>query len=101
MKKIIALALTAALVLAMTACGSKDFDRSANGYLTEDAAKAVAAQSVGYKADEVDFTESVFEGDEAGGDESAVYRFVFTDSVAEYTCEISAMQGTVVSSSAK
>ncbi|MGM9661728.1 MAG: hypothetical protein ACI3WR_01380 [Oscillospiraceae bacterium] len=100
MKKIIALALAAVLVLALTACGSKDFDRGDNGYLTEDAAKAVAAQSVGYQADEVDFTESAFEGDEAGGDEEAYYRFAFTDGVAEYSCRVDATQGTVLESGA-
>lgn len=101
MKKIVSLVLAAALLLALTACGGKDFDRGDNGYLTEDAAKAVAAQSVGYKADEVDFSESAFEGDEAGGDESASYRFVFTDGVAEYTCRVDATQGTVLESDAK
>jgi len=101
MKKIIALALAAVMVLAMTACGDKGPARDDKGYLTEDAAKVYAAQSVGYAAADVDFSESAFEGDAAGGDENAFFRFVFTDGVAEYSCKVNANDGTVYDSAAK
>lgn len=101
MKKIIAFALAAVMVLALVACGDKGPARDSKGYLTEDAAKTFAAQSVGYTPEDVNFTESVFEGDEAGGDENAFFSFSFTDSVAVYTCKVNAIDGTVYDSSAK
>ncbi len=101
MKKIIAFALAAVMVLALTACGSKGLARDDKGYLTEEAAKTFAAQSVGYGLKDVDFTESAFEGDAAGGDANAFFSFVFTDSVAEYTCKVNATDGTVYDSTAK
>jgi hypothetical protein len=102
MKKIIAFALAAVMVLALVACGGdKGPARDSKGYLTEDAAKTFAAQSVGYGLKDVDFTESSFEGDEAGGDENAFFSFAFTDSVAFYTCKVNAIDGTVYDSTAK
>lgn len=101
MKKMIALLLALVLVLAMTACGSKDFKRDSKGYLTEDAAESVAAQSVGYTAEDVAFGETKFEGDSAGGDETAYFDIVFSDGVAEYKCKVNAIDGTVYDSSAK
>lgn len=101
MKKMISLVLALVLVLAMTACGSKDFERDSKGYLTEDAAETVAAQSVGYKAEEVAFGETKFEGDSAGGDENAYFDIVFSDGVAEYSCKVNALDGTVFDSAAK
>ena len=102
MKKIIALALAAVMVLAMAACGGdKGPERDDKGYLTEGAAKVYAAQSVGYAAKDVDFSESAFEGDAAGGDENAYFSFSFTDGVAVYTCKVNAIDGTVFDSTAK
>ncbi|MBR2928480.1 MAG: hypothetical protein IKC24_04915 [Oscillospiraceae bacterium] len=101
MKKMITLVLALVLVLAMTACGSKDFKRDSKGYLTEDAAESVAAQSVGYTAEDVAFGETKFEGDSAGGDETAYFDIVFSDGVAEYKCKVNAINGTVYDSSAK
>lgn len=101
MKKIIAFALAAVLMLAMTACGEKGPERDAKGYLTENAAKIYAAQSVGYTAEDVYFSTSEFEGDEAGGDENAYFHFVFSDSVVEYSCKVNALDGTVFGSAAK
>ncbi len=101
MKKIIALALACVMMLAMVACGDKGPARDENGYLTEDAAKIYAAQSVGYTAKDVDFSESAFEGDAAGGDENAYFSFSFTDGVAVYTCKVNATDGTVFDSTAK
>ena len=73
MKKMIALLLALVLVLAMTACGSKGPKRDSKGYLTEDSAESIAAQSVGYMAEDVAFGETKFEGDSAGGDGSDVH----------------------------
>lgn len=101
MKKILAIALAAVMVLSLAACGEKGPERDENGYLTENAAKIYAAQSVGYAAADVDFSESTFEGDEAGGDESAFFHFVFTDGVAEYSCNVNAIDGTISDASAK
>ena len=101
MKKMIALLLALVLVLAMTACGSKDFKRDNKGYLTKDAAEAVAAQSVGYTAKDVAFGETKFEGDSAGGDADAYFDIVFSDGIAEYKCKVNAIDGTVYDSSAK
>ena len=101
MKKIIALLLALVLVLAMTACGNKDFERDSKGYLTENAAEFAAARSVGYDADEVAFGEVKFEGDSAGGDENAYFEVVFSDGVAEYSCKVNAIDGTVFDSAAK
>lgn len=101
MKKIITLVLALVLVLAMTACGSKDFERDSKGYLTEYAAQFVAARSVGYDVDEVAFGETKFEGDSAGGDENAYFAVVFSDGVAEYSCKVNAMDGTIFDSAAK
>ena len=101
MKKMITLVLALVLVLAMTACGSKDFKRDSKGYLTEDAAESVAAQRVGYTAEDVAFGETKFEGDSAGGDETAYFDIVFSDGVAEYKCKVNAINGTVYDSSAK
>lgn len=101
MKKIISLVLTAILLLALTACGNKDFDRDSKGYLTEDSAESIAAQSVGYKSEEVAFGETKFEGDSAGGDASAYFDIVFSDGVAEYSCKVNAIDGTVYDSAAK
>ena len=100
MKKIFTLVLALIMVLVMTACGD-GLERDSKGYLTEDAAKTFAAQSVGYGLKDVDFTESSFEGDEAGGDENAFFSFAFTDSVAFYTCKVNAIDGTVYDSTAK
>lgn len=101
MKKIIAFALAAVMLLSLAACGEKGPERDANGYLTENAARIYAAQSVGYGADEVEFTDSQFEGDANGGDESACFRFTFSDGVAEYSCQVNATDGTVSKSTAK
>lgn len=101
MKKMIALLLALVLVLAMTACGGKDFKRDSKGYLTEDSAESIAAQSVGYTAEDVAFGETKFEGDSAGGDTTAYFDIVFSDGVAEYKCKVNAIDGTVYDSSAK
>ena len=66
MKKIVALMLALVMVLVMTACGD-GIKRDSKGYLTESSAKAIAAQRVGYKAEDVAFAETKFEGDSAGG----------------------------------
>ena len=66
MKKIFTLVLALIMVLVMTACGD-GLERDSKGYLTEDSAKSLAAQRVGYKAEEVAFAETKFEGDSAGG----------------------------------
>ena len=55
MKKILCVLMAVAMIVSMTACGSEDFKRDSKGYLTEDAAEAVAAQSVGYTAKDVAF----------------------------------------------
>ena len=101
MKKLIALVLALIIVLTLVACGGDGLERDSKGYLTEASAQSVAAQSVGYKAEEVAFGETKFEGDSAGGDESAYFEIVFSDGVAEYSCKINAIDGTVFDSAAK
>lgn len=94
MKRIFTLVLALIMVLVMTACGDK-LERDSKGYLTEDSAKFLAAQRVGYKAEEVAFAETKFEGDKAGGDENAYFEITFSDSVVEYWCKVNAIDGTV------
>ncbi len=100
MKRIFTLVLALIMVLVMTACGD-GLKRDSKGYLTEDSAKSLAAQRVGYKAEEVAFAETKFEGDSAGGDESAYFYIVFSDSVAEYSCKVNATDGSVYDLAAK
>ena len=102
MKRCFAFLLTLALVFSLCACGkSNDFARDENGYLTVDAAMSVAARENGYKADDVYFTEKSFTGDGSGEDTDAVYRFVYSDSIAEYTVEVNALDGSIVLSTGK
>ena len=101
MKKWITLVLSMVLVLTMTACGGDGLKRDSKGYLTKDSAESIAAQSVGYKADEVVFGETKFEGDSAGGDENAYFDIVLSDGVAEYRCKVKAIDGTVYDKSGK
>ena len=101
MKKMIALLVALTLVLAMTACGNKDFERDSKGYLTEHAAEFAAARSVGYDVDEVAFGETKFEGDSTGGDENAYFEVVLSDGVAEYRCKVNAIDGTVFEKTGK
>ena len=100
MKKMMALVLALVMVLVMTACGD-GLKRDSKGYLTEDSARIIAAQSVGYSVEDVAFAETKFEGDSAGGDENAYFFVTFSDSVAEYSCKVKAIDGTVFDSSAK
>lgn len=100
MKKILTFALVTVMLLSLAACGG-GLKRDANGYLTEDSAKTVAAQSVGYTVDDVYFSASEFSGDTAGSDESAYFYFEFTDSVVDYSCKVNATDGTVSDSTAK
>lgn len=95
MKKIMTFVLAAVMLLSIASCGGDGLKRDANGYLTEESAKSVAAQSVGYTAEEVYFSTSEFNGDTAGGDESAYFYFEFTDSVVDYTCKVNATSGTI------
>ena len=100
MKKMMALVLALVMVLVMTACGD-GLKRDSKGYLTEDSARIIAAQSVGYSVEDVAFAETKFEGDSAGGDENAYFCVTFSDSGAEYSCKVMAIAGTGFDSSAK
>ena len=100
MKKIVTLVLALVMVLVMTACGD-GLKRDSKGYLTEDSAKILAAQSVGYEVEDVAFAETKFEGDGAGGDENAYFYVTFSDSVAESSCKVKAIDGTVFETTAK
>ena len=95
------LLLILAMVFSLAACGGKDFARDENGYLTVDAAMSVATGENGYKPDDVGFSETNFTGDGSGEDTDAVYHFVYSDSIVEYTVEVNALNGSVVLSTAK
>lgn len=101
MKRFFAFLLTLVLILSLAACGGKDFARDENGYLTVDAAMSVATGENGYKPDDVGFSETNFTGDGSGEDTDAVYHFVYSDSIVEYTVEVNALNGSVVLSTAK
>ena len=101
MKRFVAFLLTLVMLLSLTACGKKDFERDENGYLTANAAMTVAAQENGYKISDVGFTETNFTGDGSGEDSDAVYHFVYSDSIVEYTVEVNALDGSIVLSTAK
>ena len=62
MKKMMALVLALVMVLVMTACGD-GLKRDSKGYLTEDSARIIAAQSVGYSVEDVAFAETKFDVD--------------------------------------
>ena len=100
MKRIFALILTLALLFSLASC-SKDFERDENGYLTVNAAMTVAAGENGYKVTDVGFSDATFTGDGSGEDTDAVYHFVYSDSVSEYTVEVNALDGSIVLSTAK
>ena len=101
MKKYLALALAAVLVLALVSCGKKDFDRDTNGYLTEEAAQTVAANDAGYEPKDVYFSVSELKTEAEGSYDGPHYNFVFTDSVAEYDYVIDAQTGAILSATGK
>ena len=101
MKRFFAFLLTFTLIVSLAACGGKDFARDENGYLTVDAAMAVATQENGYKPSEVGFSDATFTGDGSGEDTDAVYHFEYSDSIVDYVVEVNALSGSVVLSTAK
>ena len=101
MKRFLALLFTLVMILSLAGCGSRDFARDENGYLTVDAAMNVAVQENGYKPEDVGFSEANFTGDGSGEDTDAVYHFVYSDSIVEYTVEVNALDGSIVLSTAK